>query len=85
MALDPIPELAIKKMQAAALKKIKKWLNLPRCFTTSAFRHPNVIDVSSLSDLRTKAKLTFLSISTSQDPLIEEMLWIFTDEEYCKN
>ena len=86
MAVDSIPESAIKKMQAAALKKIKQWLNLLRCFTTTALHYPNVIDTPSLSDLRTKAKLTLLSsISTSQDPLIEEISWIFTDEEYCKN
>ena len=51
MSVDPIPESAIKKMQAAALKMIKKWLNLPRCFTTSALHHPNVIDIPSLSDI----------------------------------
>ena len=86
MAVDPIPETAIKKMQAATLRMIKQWLNLPRCFTTSALHHPNVIDIPSLSDLRSKAKLTFLaSISTSQDPVIEEILSILTDEEYCKN
>ena len=35
---------------------------------------------------RTKAKLTFLSsTSTWQDPLIKEILSILTDEEYCKN
>ena len=56
MAANPIPESAIKKMQAAALKKIKQWLNLPRCFTTSALHHPNVIDIPSVSDLITKAK-----------------------------
>ena len=84
MAVDPIPELAIKKMQAAL--KIKWWLNLARCFITSALHHQNVINIPSLTYLRTKAKLTFLSsISTSQDPLIEEISRIFTDEEYCKN
>ena len=55
LAVDCIPEAAIKKMQAAALKKIKQWLNLPRCFTTFALHHPNVIDIPLLSDLRTKA------------------------------
>lgn len=65
---------------------IKQWLNLPRCFATTALHHPNVIDILSLSNLRSKMKLTFLaSISTSQDPVIKEILLIFTDEEYCKN
>ena len=37
------------------------------------------------TDFRSKAKLTFLaSISTSQDPIIEEILSILTKEEYCK-
>ena len=86
MAVDPIPDSSIKKMQAAALRKIKQWLNLPRCFTSSALHHQNVINIPALSDLRTKAKLTFLaSISTSQDPLIEEILLILSNEEYCKN
>ena len=43
-------------MQAATLKMIKRWLNLPRGFTTSALHHPNV---QSLSNLRSRAKLTF--------------------------
>ena len=86
LAVNPIPETAIKKMQAAAHRMIKRWLYLPRCFTTSALHHPNVIDIPSLSDLRSKAKLTFLaSISTSQDPVIKEIQSIITDEEYCKN
>lgn len=86
MVVDPIPELALKKAQAVALRKIKKWLNLPRCFTTSALHHPNVIDIPCLSDLRSKAKLTFLSaISTSKDPFIEELQKILTNEGYCKS
>ena len=86
MAVDPIPESAIKKMKSAALKKIKRWLNLPRCFTTSALHHPNVIDIPSLSEFRTKAKLCFLSsISTSQDPLIQEILSILNDDNYTKS
>ena len=86
MAVDPIPETAIKKMQAVALRMIKRWLNLPRCFTTSALHHPNVIDIPSLSDLRSKAKLTFLAaISTSQDPVISKILSMLIDVEYCKS
>ena len=86
LIMDLIPETAIKKMQAAALRMIKRWLDLPRCFTTSALHYPNVIDIPSISDLRSKAKLTFLaSISTSQDPVMEEILSILTDEEYGKN
>ena len=86
MAVDPIPVTAIKKIQAGALRRIKQWLNLPRCFTTFALHHPNVIDIPSLSELRSKVKLTFLAaISMSQDPVIEEILSILTDEEYCKN
>ena len=83
MAVDPIPETAIKKMQAVALRMIKRWLNLPRCFTTSALHHPNVINIPSLSDLRSKAKLTFLAaISTSQDPVISEILSMLTDVDH---
>ena len=86
LAVDPISERAIKKMQAASLKMIKRWLNLPRCFATSALHHPNVIDIPSLFDLKSKAKLTFLaSISTSKDPVIEEISSILTDEEYCRS
>ena len=54
LAVNPIPETAIKKMQAADLMMIKRWLNLPKCFTTSALHHPNVIDIHHCltSDLR---------------------------------
>ena len=86
MAVDSIPEAAIKKMQGVSLRKIKHWLNLPRCFTTSALHHPNIIDIPALSDLHTKAKITLLSsISTSKDSFIQEIVPILTDEQYCKS
>ena len=73
-------------MEVSALRLIKRWLNLSRCFTTSALHHPNVIDNPLLSDLRTKAKMTFLSfISTLKDSLIEEIQSILINEEYCKS
>ena len=65
LAVDPIAETAIKKMQAAALRMIKRWLNFPRCFTTSALRHPNVIDIPSLSDLKTNFPYIHFHISGS--------------------
>ena len=51
----------------------KGYLNLPRCFTTSPLHHTNAIDISLLSEFRTKAKLSFLSsISTAKDLLIQD-------------
>ena len=73
-------------MQGESLRKIKHWLNLPRCFTTSALHHPNITDIPALSDLHLKPKLTLISsISTSKDPFIQEIVPILTDERYCKS
>jgi len=84
-AVNPVTESTINKLQALALRKIKKWLNLPRSFTASALYHPGVIDIPELSALKTKAKLTLLaSISTSQDPLIEEISGYFTNKSFCE-
>ena len=55
-------------------EKSRKWLGLTRSATTAIVHHPNVIDIPSISELHTKAKLTFLSaISVSQDPKITEL------------
>ena len=70
-------------MEALATKKIKRWLCLPRCFTTAALHHPHVIDIPLLSEFRTKAKLTFLaSISTSRDPVIMELSTLLLDRDH---
>jgi len=82
-AVNPVTESTIKKLQVLALRKIKKWLNLPRSFTASALYHPGAIDIPELSALKTKDKLTLLaSISTSQDPLIEEISGYFTNKSF---
>ena len=73
-------------MQAMTLRKIKSWLNLPRSFTASALHHPGLIDIPALSKLRTKAKLNLLaSVTTSKDPLIQEVLSIATDNQYSQS
>ena len=48
LAVDAIPECALKKMEALATQKVKRWLGLPRCFSTAAIHHPHVIDIPSL-------------------------------------
>ena len=48
--------------------------------------HPNVIDIPTLSELRTKAKLTLLSsVSTTQDPLISELTSLLTEDYFLRN
>ena len=68
VAVAMIPDTAIRKMQAIALRQSKTWLNLPRLFTASALDHPGLIDIPTLSELKTEAKLTFLtSVISSND------------------
>ena len=72
-----IPESCIKKVQSQCTKLIKVWLGLTKGVTNAVIHHPNVIDIPTISEYRTKAKLTLLSsILTSKDPMI-------TDQNYC--
>ena len=81
LAVDTIPTSTLKKMQANAVRKIKKWLGLTRGATTAIIHHPDVIDIPAISELHTKAKLTFLSaISVSQDPMITELEALLSDD-----
>lgn len=68
------------------MKKIKKWLGLTRSATAAIILHPDVIDIPSISELHTKAKLTFLSvISVSQDPMITELGSLLSDDSYHRS
>ena len=86
LAVDTIPTSTLKKMQANAMRKIKKWLGLTRSTTTAIIHHLDVIDIPSISELHTKAKLTFLSaISVSQDPMITELETLLSDDSYLRS
>ena len=86
LAVDTIRASTIKKMQANAMRKIKKWLGLTRSTTTAIIHHPDVIDIPSISELQTKAKLTFLSaISVSQDPMINELETLLSDDSFLRS
>ena len=86
LAVDTITTSTIKKMQTNAMRKIKKWLGLTRSTSTAIVQHPDVIDIPSISELHTKAKLTFLSaIAVSQDPLITELGTLLSDESFLKS
>ena len=61
-------------------------LCLPRSFSTVTLYHPQVMDIPSLIELKAKTKLTLLcSISTSCDPMIQELSDIFMDHKLCIN
>ena len=82
MAVNAIPKSSIKKMEGLSLRFIKKWLCIPRSFSTATLYHPQVMGIPSLMELKTKAKLTLLcSIFTSCDPMIQELSNIFMDHE----
>ena len=52
----------------------------------AAFIGPNVIDIPTPSELRTKAKLTVLSsISTAQDALVSELTSLLTEDYFTKS
>lgn len=56
------------------MRKIKWWLGLPKCCSTAGIHHPSVMDIPTLSQIWTKAKLTLLSaISNCRDPLLAEL------------
>lgn len=83
LSVDSLTDSVIKKMQAAALRKVKSWLNLSKSFAASALHHPNLIDIPELMELKTKAKLMYLaSITTYWDPLIKEIVSNATYEKY---
>ena len=62
-----------KKMNAKAMKLVKSWLGFARSATVVIIHHPAVLDIPSISELTTKAKLAYLArVHLSPDPLIEE-------------
>ena len=84
LAVDVIPESCIKKVQSQCAKRIKVWLGLTKGVTNAVIHHPNVIDIPTISEYRTKAKLTLLSsILTSKDPMITEISELLLDQDFA--
>ena len=66
----------LSKDASNSLRKIRNWL-------ASALHYPNLIDISALLELRTKAKLTFVtSVTSPKDPTIQEILSIVVDNSF---
>ena len=64
----------------------KKRLGLTRSCITAVIHHPNAIDIPTLSELCTKAKLTLISsTSTAQDPLISELTPLLMEDYFLKS
>ena len=81
-----IPESSIKKVQSQCTKKIKGWPGLTRGVTNAVIHHPNVIDIPTIAEYRTKAKFTFLSsILTSKDPVITEISELLLDQDFTRS
>jgi len=79
-------DLTLKPAKCISLVFNKTWLGLPRGTTTAILHHPNVIDIPTLSELRTQAKPTFFSsVSTSNDPVIKEISSLMLDREFSKD
>ena len=72
--------------QSQCTRRIKSWLGLTRGVTNAILHHPNVIDIPTISEYRTKAKLTFLSsILTSGDPMITEISELLLDQDFTRS
>ena len=86
LSVDVIPDSSIKKVQSQCTKKIKGWLGLTRGVTNAVIHHPNVIDIPTIAEYRTKAKLIFLSsILTSKDPVITEISELLLDQDFTRS
>ena len=86
LSVDAIPDSSIRKVQSQCARKIKSWLGLTRGVTNAVIHHPNVIDIPTISEYRTKAKLTFLSsILTSKDPMITEISELLLDQDFTRS
>ena len=57
LSVDVILDSSIKKVQSQCTRKIKSWLGLTKGVTNAVIHHPNVIDIPTISEYRTKAKL----------------------------
>ena len=83
LSVDVILDSSIKKVQSQCTRKIKSWLGLTKGVTNAVIHHPNVIDIPTISEYRTKTKLTFLSsIVTSEDPMITEISDLLLDQDF---
>jgi len=86
VSVDVIPESSIKKVQSQCTRKIKDWLGLTRGVTNAVIHHPNVIDIPTIAEYHTKAKLTCLSsILTSKDPMISEISELLLDQDFTRS
>ena len=74
LAVNSTSANAIIKAEASATKALKRWLKLPRNATPATLYHPGVLGVPQLTDLKVKAKLSFLvAIDQSTDRLIQDL------------
>ena len=86
LAVDVIPDSSIKKAQSQCTRRIKSWLGLTKGVTNAVIHHPNVIDIPTISEYRTKTKLTFLSsILTSNDLMITEISELLLDQDLTRS
>lgn len=70
-------------MNSLAMRYHKSWVVLTCSTSTSALHHPSVLNISSIEDLNSKSKLTYLvSIWLSSDPLIKEITSILEDRDF---
>ena len=74
LAVNPTSANSIIKAEASATRALKRWLKLPRNATRATLYHPGVLGVPQLTDLKVKAKLSFLvAIDQSTDRLIQDL------------
>ena len=74
LAVNSTSANAIIKAEASATKALKRWLKLQKNATRATLYHPGVLGVPQLTDLKVKAKLSFLvAIDQSTDRLIQDL------------
>ena len=72
LAVNQIPK---SSLQAQANKYLKRLLSLSNSTTLAVLFHPKLLDVTPLTEVEQKSKISFLtSFMSSPDPLIQELV-----------
>ena len=75
LAVNQISKSKLLSLQAQANKYLKRWLSLSNSTTLAILFHPELLDVTPLTEVEQKSKISFLtSLMSSPDPLIQELV-----------
>ena len=73
-----------RKLNLLATRYLKKWLGLCRSTTVAVIHHPAVLNIPTLENWSTSAKISYLAaVAVSPDPMIQEIAGIALSNQFA--